>query len=76
MKQLAALVLITFFSTSTWAGLLDDDEARKAILDLRAEVRRSDADHAQKIQLLNDQMSSLGIASANSMAKLRSDLTE
>ena len=78
MKRLVAIVLAgaSVLSMPVWAGLLDDDEARKAILELRAEVRTRDAEHTQKNQQLSDQLSSLGIASANSMAKLRSDLTE
>jgi tol-pal system protein YbgF len=64
------------FCSGAWAGLLDDDEARKAILELRAEVRNRDAEQTQKNQTLADQLSNLGIASANSMAKLRSDAAE
>jgi tol-pal system protein YbgF len=78
MKTFAALVFAgaSVLSMPTWAGFLDDDEARKAILDLRTEVRTRDAEHVQKTQQLSDQLGNLGIASANSMAKLRSDLTE
>ncbi len=76
MKRYAALALVCAFHASAWAGFLDDDEARKAILDLRTEVRNRDADQSQKTQQLADQLSNLGIASANSMAKLRSDLSE
>jgi tol-pal system protein YbgF len=76
MKKSLAFVCMFALSLPAWAGLLDDDEARKAILELRAEVRRSDADQARKLQTLNDQFTNLGIASANSMAKMRSDLAD
>jgi tol-pal system protein YbgF len=78
MKRLAAVVFASASALSlpAWAGLLDDDEARKAILELRTEVRTRDAEQVQKNQQLSDQLSNLGIASANSMAKLRNDLTE
>jgi tol-pal system protein YbgF len=76
MKRLATFACLTALTLPAIAGLLDDDEARKAILDLRAEVRNRDADQSQKNQQLTDQLSSLGIASANSMAKLRNDLAE
>lgn len=78
MKRFAAVVFASasVLSVPAWAGLLDDDEARKAILELRTEVRARDAEHTQKNLQLSDQLSNLGIASANSMAKLRNDLTE
>jgi tol-pal system protein YbgF len=91
MKRLATLACLTVLTLPAWAGFLDDDEARKAILELRAEVRSRDAEQTQKIQALtalneqlntqltnqiNNQISSLGIASANSLAKLRSDLAD
>ncbi len=76
MKRLATLFIVTACSTAAWAGLLDDDEARKAILELRTEVRSRDAEQTQKNLALTDQLSSLGIASANSMAKLRSELAD
>lgn len=99
MKRLFALVLLATLSAAPRAGLLDDDEARKAILELRTEVRTRDLEVrareaesrareaqalsqargrelelSQRIQALSDQIGSLGIASANSSAKLRSDI--
>ena len=76
MKRFAALACFTALSLPASAGLFDDDEARKSLLDLRAEVRSRDAEQSQKTQALSDQLSNLGIVSANSMAKLRSDLAE
>jgi tol-pal system protein YbgF len=76
MKRLLVAASVLTFALPSWAGLLDDDEARKAILDLRNEVRQRDAQQTQSNQTVADQVSTLGIASANSMAKLRSDLAE
>jgi tol-pal system protein YbgF len=58
------------------AAIFDDDEARKAILDLRAEVRQRDAEQSRKNQLLSEQLDTLGRATATSNAKLTSDLQD
>lgn len=44
-------LVLSSASTGLWAGLFEDDEARKAILDLRqrVEVLRSDVDQSKKI---------------------------
>jgi tol-pal system protein YbgF len=58
------------------AAIFDDDEARKAILDLRTEVRQRDAEQSRKNQLLSEQLDTLGRATATSNAKLTSDLQD
>ncbi len=63
-------------ATTLHAAIFDDDEARKAILDLRTEVRLRDADQARKIQTLSEQLDTLGRASATSNAKLSNDLQD
>jgi tol-pal system protein YbgF len=58
------------------AAIFDDNEARKAILDLRAEVRQRDAEQTKKIQQLSEQLDTLGRASATSNARLSTDLQD
>ncbi len=53
------------------AGLLDDDEARKAILDLRTEVRKRDSDQSQNAQVLSDQLNRLGAVMSDHAQRLK-----
>ena len=61
----AGLAAIVLLLNAPWsaasAGLLDDDEARKAILDLRAEVRKNDTLAARQIEELRAQIVQLKI---------------
>lgn len=63
-------------ATTVHAAIFDDDEARKAILDLRTEVRQRDAEQSRKTQALSEQLDTLGRASASSNAKLNNDLQD
>jgi tol-pal system protein YbgF len=83
MKQGFIFASLLALSAPNWAGILDDNEARKAILELRGEMRQRDSenlardlDHTRKIQALSDQLDTLGRAAAVSNAKLASDLTD
>jgi tol-pal system protein YbgF len=64
-----AVAVLYAFSAPTQAGLLDDNDARKAILELRTEVRQRDAEQTAK----NTQ---LGAASADGMLKLHQELAQ
>jgi tol-pal system protein YbgF len=55
MKRLLAnssfvVALSATMLAPSWAGILDDDEARKAILELRTEVRKRDAEQTQTLK--------------------------
>ena len=55
--------------SASHAGLLDDDEARKAILDLRAEVRKNDTQQAKELAELNKKIDQLRAEQAQSTAQ-------
>ena len=72
---IALPVLMMLVSSPVRAGLLDDNEARNAILELRAEARRSHTEQAAQIAALNNQTTTLAnqtLALANQNALLAS----
>jgi tol-pal system protein YbgF len=58
LSAVALALSLTAFSGSARAGLFDDDEARRAILDMRARVDQSNEQNRQRIVDLQTQMSS------------------
>ncbi len=58
-SRLAALVLAAWMPLQAHAGLLDDDEARKAILDLRAKVDAIARDLNARIETKSDKTAQL-----------------
>jgi tol-pal system protein YbgF len=72
----ALLALFSYAPLSAHAGLLEDDEARKAILDLRAKVDMINRELLTQIETKADKTSSLELINQNEqlrqeMAKLR-----
>jgi tol-pal system protein YbgF len=78
LKYLRAGIVLCWavMTMPAWAGLLDDDEARKAILDLRTEVRKRDADQTQGNQVLADQIGRLGAATSDNLQRLKAQQDE
>ena len=75
----ACLALATWLPLQARAGLLDDDEARKAILDLRAKVENLSRDVNARIETKADKTATLDMVNQNEqmlqeIAKLRGQL--
>jgi tol-pal system protein YbgF len=62
-------LLLMLTNRPSLAGLLNDNDARKAILELRTEVRQRDTDQASKLN-------QLGAATSDNAAQLRQDLVQ
>jgi tol-pal system protein YbgF len=73
---LCTALLCLLLANTLHAAIFDDDEARKAILELRTEVRQRDAEQSRKNQLLSEQLDTLGRATGTSNSKLSSDLQD
>lgn len=76
---LAAALLSALLVPPASAGLLEDDEARKAILDLRAKVEQIQRDLAARIETKADKTSALDLVAQNEktleeVAKLRGQI--
>jgi hypothetical protein len=76
----AALLAATVLAAAaSHAGLFDDDEARKALLDLRAKVEAMRADLQARIDTKSDKSSTLDLVNQNEntlqeIAKLRGQI--
>jgi tol-pal system protein YbgF len=75
----AVLAVCSFAPWSAHAGLLDDDEARKAILDLRTKVDTIQQDLQTRIDAKSDKSSALDLVNQNEqlrqeLAKLRGQI--
>ncbi|MCU6500139.1 tol-pal system protein YbgF [Rugamonas sp. A1-17] len=73
------LAALTWLPLQAHAGLFDDDEARKALLDLRAKVEAMRAELNARIDTKSDKSSTLDLVSQNEMtlqevAKLRGQI--
>ena len=75
----ALLAALTWLPLQAHAGLFDDDEARKALLDLRAKVEAMRAELNARIDTKSDKSSTLDLVNQNEMtlqevAKLRGQI--
>ncbi|MES2165269.1 MAG: tol-pal system protein YbgF [Pseudomonadota bacterium] len=75
----ALLAALTWLPLQAHAGLFDDDEARKALLDLRSKVEALRAELNARIDTKSDKSSTLDLVSQNEMtlqevAKLRGQI--
>lgn len=64
----ACLALAAWLPLQANAGLLDDDEARKAILELRAKVDRIDSDLKARIDTKSDKTTALDLVNQHEQA--------
>jgi tol-pal system protein YbgF len=79
LPAMLALCGLWMVSVPVHAGLFDDDEARKAILDLRARVTQLEQTHGAEIKQLTDQVQQLqsGLLDLNTQNEaLRADLAK
>ena len=75
----ALLAALTWLPLQAHAGLFDDDEARKALLDLRAKVEAMRSELNARIDTKSDKSSTLDLVNQNEMtlqevAKLRGQI--
>ena len=57
----AVLIALSAFSLNAAAGLFDDEEARKDLRNLRAQVEQQSRDNDSRLQRLDDSIKNLGI---------------
>ena len=76
MKSLSNLIAVAALATATWvpmaahAGLFDDDEARKAILDIRTRIENVQRDASGRLDGKADKSSMLDLANQNEQLRL------
>ncbi|MEO8383858.1 MAG: tol-pal system protein YbgF [Betaproteobacteria bacterium] len=61
LMRAALLIAISAFSLNAAAGLFDDEEARKDLRNLRAQVEQQSRDNELRLQKLDDSVKNLGI---------------
>ena len=57
----ALLIALSAFSLNALAGLFDDEEARKDLRNLRAQIEQQNRDNDSRLQRLDDSIKNLGI---------------
>ena len=57
--RLSLFILLAFFSTPNYA--IEDDDARRAILQLRVKVQENETKYESKIKILNEKLDAIEI---------------
>ena len=61
LMRAAVLIALSAFSLNAAAGLFDDEEARKDVRNLRAQIEQQNRDNDSRLQKLDDSIKNLGI---------------
>ena len=61
LMRVTVLIALSAFSLNAVAGLFDDEEARKDLRNLRAQIEQQNRDNDSRLQKLDDSIKNLGI---------------